>query len=103
MPFSRRQPRIASGGRVTLRLTVVQRDRLLASPALPKNLGHLLHRAPVREGRLGVRVTRAELAALIAAAAEVKARDDREERALGALLRYLETQEERFEDVSEEP
>ena len=57
----------------------------------------------VREARLGVRVTRAELAALIAAAAEVKARDDREERALGALLRYLETQEERFEDVSEEP
>lgn len=101
MPYPRRRPTIAATGRVTLWLTPPQRDLFLNAPGLPKDLGHALHRAPVHKGKLTVRVTREALDALIAVAARFEARHPTEDRALGALLRYLESQEERFEDPPE--
>lgn len=98
MPHTRRQPRVAPTGRVTVRLSTEQRNLFIESAETPKDLGHALHRAPVREGKLTVRVDRAELDALIAAAANIDTSDRREERALQSLLRYLESLEDRFED-----
>jgi hypothetical protein len=98
MPYSRQRQRIAPNGRISVRLTPEQRDLFIRSSAIPKNLGHLLHHAPVREGKLSVRIDRVGLEAMILAAARVTAADRAEERALAALLRYLESREDRFAD-----
>jgi hypothetical protein len=45
-----------------------------------------------------VRLTREELDALIAAAAQMPAHDAKADRALGTLLRYLEAAADRFEE-----
>ena len=102
MPYSRQRPRIAPTGRVTLRLNTLQRDLFIHSPDTPKNLAHVLHRATVREGKLTVRVSREELDALIAAAANVEAPDRQTDRALAALLRYMESLEDRFAEPEPE-
>lgn len=96
MPYSRQRSRIAPTGRVAVRLTPAQRDLFIHSAAVPRELGHHLHHAVVRRGKLQVRVSRAELDALIAAAANTRASDAPGERALAALLRYLEGIEDRF-------
>lgn len=98
MPYSRQRPRLAPTGRITVRLTPAQRDLLLASSHTPKDVAHALHRASVREGKLGVRVTRASLDALILAAAQLPTVDREAERALDGLLRYLESLADRFAD-----
>lgn len=102
MPHSRQLPRIAAQGRVTLRLVTWQRDLFLADPAFSRSLAAALKRAPVRDGKLGVRVNRAELDALIQAAARHTPENKLRERELSALLNYLEGVEDRFEDDSEE-
>jgi hypothetical protein len=56
----------------------------------------------VRKGKLALRVSQPELDALIATAASVPAIDPASDRALTALLRYLEGIEDRFEDVTDE-
>lgn len=96
MPYSRQRSRIAPTGRVTIRLTPAQRDFFLEAGATPKDLGHALHRATVREGKLTLRVTRESLDALIAVAARTRVPDRRLERELLTLLRYLESMEDRF-------
>jgi hypothetical protein len=101
MPYTRRRHRLSASGRVTIRLTTAQRDVFIESSKLPASLGHLLHRAPVRDGKLNVRVTRGELDALITAAAICQPKDRREEKNLGTLLRYLERLEDRFEEPEE--
>ncbi|HEX2860655.1 MAG TPA: hypothetical protein VHN79_03405 [Lacunisphaera sp.] len=101
MPYLRQQPKIPANGRVTLRLTPAQRDGLLAERDLPRGLGHVLHRAPVKQGKLQVRVTRTELDALIIAATRLPVPHKAAERALNVFLSYLETQEERFTEPPE--
>jgi hypothetical protein len=96
MPYSRRLPRIAPTGRITIWLNPAQRDLFIQSPDTPKDLSHALHHAPVRSGKLTVRVTREALDALIAVAANFSAQSRGEERAITTLLRYLETLEDRF-------
>lgn len=93
---------MAPNGRVAVRLTTAQRDMFIRSPEVPKDLGHLLHRAPVRAGKLSIRVTREALDALIAAAARHGANGREEERALATLVRYLEGLEDRFEEPEDE-
>jgi hypothetical protein len=102
MPYSRQRPRIAPTGRIALRLTPEQRDLFLGSGHLPKDLGHVLHRAAVRQGKLMVRLSREELDTLIAAGAKVSPSDAAAERNLDTLLRYLESLADRFEDASDE-
>lgn len=92
----RLRPRFAPTGRATIRINPRQRDLFAHAAGTPRNLVHALRHAPVREGRLSVRVTRAELEALIAAAAGAAAEDRREERELAGLVRYLEEVEDRF-------
>jgi hypothetical protein len=102
MPHSRRLPAVPATGRVAVRLDTAQRDLFIHAKGTPANLGHLLHRAPVRNGKLTVRLSRAELNALIGAAADVTAPDKKTERALDTLLRYLEGLEDRFEEEQTE-
>jgi len=101
MPYTRRQPRIAGTGAVSIRLSPAQRDLLMTSPHVPQEVGHLLHRATVRDGKLVVRLRRDALDALITAAARAPAPDHKAERDLDALLRYLEAMADRFEPVGE--
>lgn len=96
MRFSRQRPRVAPTGRITVRLTTGQRDLFIKAGRTPKDLAYALHRAPVRGGKLSIRVTREVLDALIAAAAISRAPDRRAEQDLAALLRYLEALEDRF-------
>jgi hypothetical protein len=96
MPFSRRLPRLAPTARVTVRLTPPQRDLLLAAPHLPRDLGHALHRATVRAGKLQVGVNRAELETMIRSVAAAPIADRAADRNLRALLDYLESLEDRF-------
>jgi hypothetical protein len=98
MPYSRRLPRIARTGRVAIWLNPAQRDLFIQSPDTPKDLGHALHHAPVRKGKLTLRVTRESLDALIAVAAGFRPQSRGEDRALTTLLRYLESVEDRFGD-----
>ncbi|MCR6656779.1 MAG: hypothetical protein NVV63_13430 [Opitutus sp.] len=98
MPFSRKRPRIAASGAVSVRVDPHQRDLLMKAPGMPASLGHALHRAPVREGKLSVRMSRENLDTAIAALARVPAEGRDEERELDTLLRYLETLADRFED-----
>jgi uncharacterized protein (DUF1778 family) len=96
MPYSRQRPRVPSNGRIAVRLTTAQRDLFIKAVETPKDLAHALHRAPVREGKLSIRVTRESLDALVAAAANSRPPDREAERVLVALLRYLESLEDRF-------
>ncbi len=100
---ARLRPRVSATGRVSLRLGLAQRDGFLRNRDLPRALAHALRNAPVREGRLSVRVARAELEALIVAVADAMARDRRAERELAPLARYLEGLEDRFLDPPEDP
>jgi hypothetical protein len=102
MPFQRRRPRIPANGRVTLWLNPAQRDLFVHSPDTPKMLSHLLHHAPVTKGKLTIRVTRESLDALIATAARFSPQTAGEDRAIATLLRYLESLEERFAEVSDD-
>ncbi len=68
----------------------------MKAPGLPSALSHALHRAPVREGKLAVRMDRTELDVAIGALARVPAENRDVERELDALLRYLETLADRF-------
>lgn len=102
MPYSRQHPRVAATGRIAARLTPTQRDAFLACPELPKDLGHALHRTPVRQGKLNVRLSRAEVDVLIAVGAKVPARDAAAERNLDTLLHYLESLADRFSEPIEE-
>jgi hypothetical protein len=95
--------RVAPTGKVTVRLDTSQRDLFVRSAETPRDLAHALRKAPVRDGKLSVRVRRSELAALIAVAARAPVEGKREEREVASLLRYLESWEERFEDPAEEP
>lgn len=90
--------RVAPTGRVSIRLGTAQRDLFARSADTPRNLACTLRNAPVRDGKLSVRVTRPELASLIAIAARAPAEGKREERELATLVRYLEGIEDRFRD-----
>lgn len=102
MPHSRQRPRIAANGRVTIRLTPAQRDVLVGSSLTPRALGQVLHHAHVERGHLSVRVNRESLDAMITAAAAIKPPGLAADRAIDALLRYLESLADRF-DEPEEP
>ncbi len=99
MLYPRRRARVLPTGRVTIRLTTAQRDLFLKAPDLPRGLGHELHRAPVRAGKLSLRVDLAKLEAMISAAAATSTSDRQSARSLETLLRYLELAEERFEQA----
>ena len=98
MLFLRRKPKLAPTARVTIRLTTDQRDQLLHSPALPRALGHLLHRAPVKKGKLEIRVNRSELDTLIETGAKQPVARRADEKALDVFLLYLENQADRFDE-----
>ncbi len=103
MPHQRRRPRIPATGRVTLWLNTAQRDIFVHSRETPQALSHALHRAPVKKGKLTLRVTRESLDALILAAANATPKNASEERSFNTLIRYLESLEDRFEeDVGDE-
>jgi hypothetical protein len=102
MHYSRQRPRVASTGRISVRLAIWQRDLFIASNVIPKDLAHMLHRTPVRAGKLSIRITREFLDELIAVASKSRAPEGRTEREIVTLLRYLETLEDRFEP-SEKP
>jgi hypothetical protein len=92
---------VAANGRVSVRLSPAQRDLFTRSSRLARDLSHALRQAPVREGKLSVRVRRTELESMIAAAADASPEDRREQRELASLLRYLEDLEDRFDEVGE--
>ena len=100
MPYLRRLPRIPVSGRVTVRLTVDQRNLLLAlaAPSLPPSLGHALSKASVRNGRLALELKRDALDRLILAAAATRAPGKAVDRELVKLLAYLESLADRFEE-----
>lgn len=102
MAHPRRLPRFTTGSRVPIRLSTAQRDLFLGSAALPQGLGHALHRAPVREGKLNVHASQVEIDTLIAIAAKARPSDRSEERSLDALLRYLEGISDRFAPAVED-
>jgi uncharacterized protein (DUF1778 family) len=102
MLFSRRRPRIAATGRVSVRLTTSQRDLFLGGRAVPPALAFALKHAPVRDGKLSLRVTRDELDRLIAAAAQVTPANKADARVLDIFLSYLESLEDRFEETTEQ-
>ncbi|MET0263354.1 MAG: hypothetical protein ABW223_10685 [Rariglobus sp.] len=85
-----------------MRLTTAQRDLFIKAAEIPRDLGYALHRAPVKAGKLRVSVTRAALEALISVAAKTGAHDREDERALAALVRYLEGLEDRFEEEDDD-
>jgi hypothetical protein len=101
MPYLRQRQKIPATGRVPLKLSPAQRDQLLGTTNLPRKLGHLLHHAPVKQGKLRIRLTNAELDALILSAATIPTSDPTAKRALDTFLSYLEAQSDRFD--SEEP
>jgi hypothetical protein len=98
MPYLRRLPRIPLNGRVTARLTLQQRDLLLALPSIPKELGAGLAHAAVRNGKLGLELKRAGLDALIMSAGSARPAGKAADRELARLLDYLESLLERFEE-----
>jgi hypothetical protein len=99
MPYSRQRPRVAPTGRIGVRLTTAQRDLFVQAKETPQDVAHALRRAPVKAGKLSLRLKREELESLIAAAVNTRARDNDDERALATLVRYLEGLEKRFEVV----
>lgn len=102
MPHSRQLPRIPFNGKIGVRLKPFQRDQLLRSSCVPPELGHRLHRAPVRKGRLEIRADLPGVEAMITAAVEAPAPDRAAERALDTFVRYLEDLADRFERPAEE-
>jgi hypothetical protein len=96
MPHPRRLPRIATTGRIAVRVTTLQRDIFLADPALSRDLAHGLRRAAVNQGKLRLSVGREALDQLIAAAAKTATPDRAVEREISALLDYLESLADRF-------
>jgi hypothetical protein len=98
MPYLRQRQKIPPAGRVPIKLTPAQRDQLIAHPSLPRGLGHFLHGAPVKEGKLRVRLTSPELDALILTAVALPAPTPAAKRALDVFLSYLETQADRFDE-----
>ncbi len=103
MPYLRQRQRIATNGRVGVRFSVEQRDQLIRSPHTPREVAHRLHRAPVRGGKLEIRLDRAALDAVILAVAHEPENDTRpaktrDRRAQATFLRYLENLSDRFED-----
>lgn len=101
MPYSRQRPRVARTGRIAVRVNTGQRDLLAHAVETPKEVVYALRRAPVRSGKLSVRVTRDELAAFITIVAGTVAPDRRAVRALATFLRYLEALEDRFDEPDE--
>jgi hypothetical protein len=106
MPYLRQRQRIAANGRIGVRLNPGQRDQLLRSPLLSRQTGHLLHRAPVRKGKLEIRLDRASLDAMILAAASFPEEESAHSkvaarRAHATFLRYLEGLADRFEEPEE--
>lgn len=99
---TRLRPRVALNGRISVRLNPEQRDLCARAAETPRDLAYALRNAPVREGKLSVRVGRAELDALIAAVAGAPAEGRREERELAVFVRYLEGLADRFEEAPEE-
>jgi hypothetical protein len=87
---------------VTVRLVTWQRDLFLDDAVVSRSLIAALKRAPVRDGKLGVRVSRSELDVLIDVAARQKPETKARERELDALLGYLEGIEDRFEEEETE-
>lgn len=102
MPYSRQRPRIASTGRVAVRLSTRQRDLFLGNRAVPPALAFALKNAPVREGKLHLRVTRSELDRLSAVVAALVPADAAERRALDTFLDYLDAVGDRFEEPADE-
>lgn len=98
MAYLRRRPRIAPNGRVSVRLTPSQRDLFTGAATVPKSVVHALRNAHVLDGKLSIRIDRDALESLIVAAAEAAARNPRTDNKLGALVRYLESLEDRFAD-----
>lgn len=101
MPYSRQRPRIAANGRIAVRLTTRQRDLFTHDADIPRPLSFALRQAPVRAGKLSVRITREGLDALIAVAAKAPANNRDEEKDLAVLVRYLEGLEDRFSEPEE--
>jgi hypothetical protein len=99
MPYSRRRPRISATGRVSVRLSTRQRDLFLGSRDVPASLVFALKHAPVRDGKLSLRITRSELDHLIATVAKIAPRDKAHERDLNTFLDYLDGLEDRFEET----
>lgn len=98
---ARIRPRVAANGRVSVRLSPSQRDLFTRAATVPRDLAFALRNAPVREGKLSVRVRRAELEAMTAAAVAASAADRRQERELASLVRYLEGLEDSFAEPRE--
>jgi hypothetical protein len=104
MPYLRRLPRLSPTARISVRLTTEQRDLLIASASIPKDVAHALHRAAVAQAKLKVSMGRQDLDSLISGAAKIQSADPDIERTLSALLDYLESLADRFEDpVVDEP
>ncbi len=110
MPYLRQRPRIPATGKIGVRLTTDQRDLLLASPQLPREIIFALKRAPVKKGKLEVRMGRVPLDAMIlvvAAAipdlppAPVPRALVEMRRSLNTFVLYLEELSDRFEDGEE--
>ena len=110
MPYLRQLPRIPATGKIGVRLTTDQRDLILASPQLRREIAFALKRAPVKKGKLEVRLVRASLDAMIlvvaaaipdlppgpAPRALVEMR-----RSLNTFVLYLEELSDRFEEEDE--
>lgn len=96
--YLRQRQRIPATGKIRVTLSPGQRDLLLATKGMPRDLGHLLHRAPVKKKKLEIRLGRQSLLALITAVLAVPTPDNRSRRALDVFLRYLEDLEERFDE-----
>jgi hypothetical protein len=86
----------------SLALTSFQRDLFLNNRDVAPDLAHALKRAPVRSGKLGVRVSSRELDTLILATAQICSPDRRVQRELDMLVRYLERMEDSFEPRHED-
>jgi hypothetical protein len=110
MPYLRQRPRIPATGKIAVRLSTAQRDLLMGSAGLPREIVFTLKRAPVKKGKLEVRVRRASLDAMILAAAAAipelpPAPVPRSiltmRRQLDTFVRYVEDLEDRFEDEAD--
>jgi hypothetical protein len=102
MPYLRQRQKIPENGRITVKLTPAQRDQLIGNSSMPRRLGHLLHRAAVKQGKLHIRLTRLELDTLIDCAVVLPIPNPASKRALDIFIDYLETQADRFEPADEE-
>lgn len=102
MPYLRQRQKIPGNGRIAVKLTPAQRDQLIGNSTMPRGLGHLLHRAPAKQGKLHIRLTKSELDTLIDCAVVLPISNPASQRALDIFIDYLETQVDRFEGAHEE-